>query len=162
MFRSFIVAAVLGLTTLFSCQQASTEGDATTTQAQTSVTADTVQTQRRPAPAFHKIPTELAKTRVYICTDSSADTFHKKHDCEVLIQCKAMFRGAKHRMNSGSARAQCSRNRHGKSLLLLLPRPKNLLLQKNRQKENQAPQPAIKLWLLKMAIPLTSYATAKL
>ncbi len=92
MFRSFIVAAVLGLTTLFSCQQASTEGDATTTQAQTSVTADTVQTQRRPAPAFHKIPTELAKTRVYICTDSSADTFHKKHDCEVLIQCKAMFR----------------------------------------------------------------------
>ncbi|WP_242927416.1 hypothetical protein [Pontibacter vulgaris] len=92
MYKLLKVTAIIGLATFFSCQKATTESEATLTQEQTTASADTAQAQRRPAPTFHKIPTDMAKNRVYICDDDVSDTFHQKNDCQLLLQCKASFR----------------------------------------------------------------------
>ena len=43
---------------------------------------------KRPAPEFFVIPAELTKNRVWICENNTADIFHVKHDCPVLLECK--------------------------------------------------------------------------
>lgn len=72
-----------------SCQQQETAADATKATeeaAQPAVAATT--SEPRPAPEFYVVPEELLEKRVWICEDGSADIFHLKHDCPVLIQCK--------------------------------------------------------------------------
>ncbi|WP_299823989.1 hypothetical protein [uncultured Pontibacter sp.] len=49
---------------------------------------ETAATTKRPAPEFFVIPEELVKKRVWICDNNTADLFHVKHDCPILIACK--------------------------------------------------------------------------
>ncbi|MEJ8801636.1 hypothetical protein [Pontibacter sp. H249] len=76
--KSLAFIAILGATT-FACQQ-NTEQQEATVQA----TAET----KRPAPEFFVIPEDLVNKRVWICENATADVFHMKHDCPVLIACK--------------------------------------------------------------------------
>ena len=71
-------------------QEQNSSGAAATEQAQTNVADSIAQKARRPAPEFHRIPTEMAGKRVYVCDDAHADVFHTKYDCEVLNTCQTV------------------------------------------------------------------------
>jgi hypothetical protein len=77
------------LVALAGCQPSDEQTAAQETAAAHTLTEEK---QPRPKPEFFLIPPDLAKKRVYICMDKSADTFHQKHDCEILISCKSTFR----------------------------------------------------------------------
>ncbi|WP_147383167.1 hypothetical protein [Pontibacter oryzae] len=72
----------------FSCQQQETADDATATAKSPAPEIATSTSEPRPAPAFYVVPEKLLEKRVWICEDGSADVFHLKHDCPILIQCK--------------------------------------------------------------------------
>ncbi|WP_018478963.1 hypothetical protein [Pontibacter roseus] len=78
------------LIALASCQSPDTDQPQAAAQ-QPTAKADTVQQQRRPKPEYYSFK-GVEKKRVYICLDESADTFHQKHDCPVLITCQSTFR----------------------------------------------------------------------
>ncbi|MFD2247118.1 hypothetical protein [Pontibacter ruber] len=91
--KSTLPLALFCLAALFSCQSSGSQEEAVAAPPQTeTVAADTVQAALRPAPKFHKIPTDMAKKRVYFCNDEVSDVFHVKHDCPVLLQCKANYK----------------------------------------------------------------------
>lgn len=77
------------LLTAGGCQSTPSEENAETAVVEEQA-ADTaaVATAARPAPEFYAIPEDMMNKRVWICEDGSADIFHVKHDCPVLIQCK--------------------------------------------------------------------------
>jgi len=77
------------LVALAGCQSSEEQ---TATQEVAASQAAAEEKQPRPKPEFFLIPPDLAKKRVYICMDSSADTFHQKHDCQELTACKSTFR----------------------------------------------------------------------
>ncbi|TXK49116.1 hypothetical protein FVR03_06960 [Pontibacter qinzhouensis] len=56
----------------------------------TSLADSLAQKERRPAPEFHRIPTDMAQERVYVCDDANADVFHTQYDCELLAACKTV------------------------------------------------------------------------
>ncbi|MBF9252747.1 hypothetical protein I2I11_05565 [Pontibacter sp. 172403-2] len=84
--RYFILQMALAVMLLASCNQATEQEVATTEQATEAAAADTV--QRRPAPAFYLIPPNLVRERVWICDAATADIFHTKADCPVLLECR--------------------------------------------------------------------------
>lgn len=78
------------LIALAGCQTPDTETHHT--EQETIAVADTAQQQApRPKPEFYSFK-GLEKKRVFICMDGSADTFHQKHDCPVLVACNSTFR----------------------------------------------------------------------
>ncbi|WP_242916935.1 hypothetical protein [Pontibacter liquoris] len=85
---SHLVAGVfLSMILLSSCQQTTEEKPpATAQQSAEMAPADTV--QKRPAPTFFIIPPEMASKHVWLCENATADVFHLKHDCPVLVACR--------------------------------------------------------------------------
>ena len=87
------LALLLAITCSFiGCQQADEKADALQTAATATVAVADAQTTARPAPEFFVIPPYMAQNRVWICVDESADVFHTKHDCPVLVACEGSFR----------------------------------------------------------------------
>lgn len=76
--------------TLPGCQQ--TDEETAASQAETAVAVADTQPPARPAPEFFVIPPDMAKNRVWICADETADLFHTKNDCPLLVQCRGTFR----------------------------------------------------------------------
>lgn len=93
LFSKTRLALLLAITcSLFGCQQADEEAAASQAENSAADAVADTQTPARPAPEFFLIPPDMAKNRVWICVDESADVFHTKHDCPVLVQCKGSFR----------------------------------------------------------------------
>ena len=80
----FIV--LFGATSL-ACQENTEQQSETTTTEATEAEATPV-ASKRPEPEFFVIPEDMVNKRVWICENETADIFHVKHDCPVLIQCK--------------------------------------------------------------------------
>jgi len=85
----FVLQIALAVILLGSCQQAA-EQETTATEQKTAATpmasADTA--QKRPAPTFYLIPPNMVRQRVWICDAVTADIFHTKADCPVLLECR--------------------------------------------------------------------------
>ncbi|GAA4430260.1 hypothetical protein GCM10023188_16690 [Pontibacter saemangeumensis] len=86
--RSLLLLVFAG--TLLSCQH--TDEKTAASQAETAVAVAGTQPKARPAPEFFLIPPDMAKNRVWICMDESANLFHTKNDCPLLVPCKGTFR----------------------------------------------------------------------
>ncbi|WP_187263329.1 hypothetical protein [Pontibacter beigongshangensis] len=71
-------------------EQEHTDGTTAIDQTEAAAADSAAQQERRPAPQFHRIPTEMARDRVYVCDDANADVFHTKYDCETLNGCKTL------------------------------------------------------------------------
>ena len=86
--KAFAFILILGSTSM-ACQQntAQQEEEVTSTAAAPATEATQV-VDKRPAPEFFVIPEEMVKKRVWICENNTADIFHVKHDCPVLLECK--------------------------------------------------------------------------
>ncbi|MBC5992662.1 hypothetical protein [Pontibacter cellulosilyticus] len=84
--KAFAIVLLLGATTL-ACQENKELKEETNT-VEASATEATAVVDKRPAPEFFVVPAEMAQKRVWICENNTADIFHVKHDCPVLIECK--------------------------------------------------------------------------
>ncbi|ARS35942.1 hypothetical protein [Pontibacter actiniarum] len=77
------------LCTGLACQQQEAQEEtAIEATEEAAAQATAVVGEKRPAPEFFFIPSELENKRVWICEDGISDIFHLKHDCPILIQCK--------------------------------------------------------------------------
>ena len=87
------LALLLAITCSFiGCRQADEKTEASQASAAATVAVAEARTTARPAPEFFVIPPYMAQSRVWICIDETADVFHTKHDCPVLVACKGSFR----------------------------------------------------------------------
>lgn len=85
LFRNFGFALTL-VATIAACQQNNEQKqEEPTTEA---AAAATPVVAKRPAPEFYVIPEEMVNKRVWICENTTADIFHVKHDCPLLLECK--------------------------------------------------------------------------
>ena len=85
--KAFAIVLILGTTTL-ACQENKEQHEEDISVTETSATEATQVANKRPAPESFYIPEELSRKRVWICENETADVFHVKHDCPILIQCK--------------------------------------------------------------------------
>ena len=89
----FRLALLLAITCSFiGCRQADEKIEVSQASPAATVAVAEARTAPRPAPEFYVIPPYMAQSRVWICIDESADVFHTKHDCPVLVACQGSFR----------------------------------------------------------------------
>ncbi|MFT2009597.1 hypothetical protein ACMA1I_13035 [Pontibacter sp. 13R65] len=87
--KSSIFILALSANACQSSEQEQTQGSVTD-QSTVPAVDSAAQTERRPAPDFHRIPTENAQDRVYVCDDAHADVFHTEYNCELLNGCQTV------------------------------------------------------------------------
>ena len=73
--------------TLLSCQDKTDQTEEVATTEVSDIEATPV-VNKRPAPEFFYMPMGMENKRVWICENNTADDFHLKHDCPILLQCK--------------------------------------------------------------------------
>ncbi|MBX0333350.1 hypothetical protein K3G39_08865 [Pontibacter sp. HSC-14F20] len=91
MFKKPLAAMYGLLISLTACQSPDNAQAEQTSRQETTVTADTTKREPRPKPEYYNFK-GVERKRVYICMESTEDTFHQQHDCPVLITCKGQFR----------------------------------------------------------------------
>ncbi|GAB3201390.1 hypothetical protein ABID22_004054 [Pontibacter aydingkolensis] len=84
--RSLAFTLILSATSLACQENAEQQEEADSIENSTADATPVV--NKRPAPKFFVIPEDMVKKRVWICENQTADVFHLKHDCPVLIECK--------------------------------------------------------------------------